>query len=35
MTNFHSMKMQDIQGKQVNFSDFKGKVCLLVNVASR
>ncbi len=35
MTNVYDFTMQDIDGKAVNLSDFKGKVLLIVNVASR
>lgn len=35
MTNIHDFTMQDIDGKDVNLSAFKGKVMLIVNVASK
>jgi hypothetical protein len=35
MTDFHNIKMLDIQGSEVNFADYTGKTCLIVNVASR
>ena len=35
MTDFHNIKMLDIQGSEVNFADYQGKACLIVNVASR
>ncbi len=35
MTDFHNIKMLDIQGGEVNFTDYQGKACLIVNVASR
>ena len=34
-TNFHSFKMKGIDGKEIDFSQFKGKKLLLVNVASK
>lgn len=35
MTDFHSIEMDDINGERVSLADFKGKLCLIVNVASR
>jgi len=35
MSKFHDLKMDSIAGEPVNFSTFKGKTCLIVNVASR
>ena len=32
--NFHDLTMKDIQGEDVSFDTFKGKHCLVVNVAS-
>ena len=32
---FHAFKMQGITGEQVTFDSFKGKHCLVVNVASK
>ncbi|MBS9523101.1 glutathione peroxidase [Litoribacter ruber] len=32
---FHDFKLNDIDGNEVNFADFKGKKVLLVNVASK
>jgi glutathione peroxidase-family protein len=34
MTNFHSFSMQSIDGDAVDLSQYKDKVCLIVNVAS-
>ncbi|WP_439956895.1 glutathione peroxidase [Leptospira ryugenii] len=33
--NFHSLQSKNIQGKEVAFSQYKGKVVLAVNVASK
>lgn len=33
-TNFHQLKANDIDGKEVNFADLDGKVVLVVNVAT-
>ena len=33
--NFHEFKLNDIDGKEVDFSQYKGKKVLLVNVASK
>lgn len=35
MTSVYDFTMKDIDGKQVNLSDYKGKVVMIVNVASR
>ena len=35
MTRFHDLTMNSITSEQVSFSTFKGKTCLIVNVASR
>jgi glutathione peroxidase len=35
MTTFHDFQMPDIDGHQRDFKDFRGKVVLVVNVASR
>jgi glutathione peroxidase len=35
MTSFHNIEMKGIDGKDVKLSTYKGKVCLVVNVASR
>ncbi len=35
MTNIYDFTMQDIEGKNVSLSAFKGKVLLIVNVASK
>jgi len=35
MTSFYDFKMNDINGKPVDFSNFKGKKVLIVNVASQ
>ncbi|MCM8542819.1 MAG: glutathione peroxidase [Lentisphaeraceae bacterium] len=34
-TNFHSFKVNTIDGKEKSLSDYKGKVVLVVNVASK
>ncbi len=34
-SNFYNFKMIDIEGKEVDFSSFKGKKLLIVNVASK
>ena len=33
--SFHSFKVKDIDGKDKDLKDFKGKVVLVVNVASK
>jgi hypothetical protein len=35
MSRFHDLTMESITGEPVSFSDFQGKRCLIVNVASR
>ncbi|MGH9760805.1 MAG: glutathione peroxidase, partial [Blastocatellia bacterium] len=35
MTSVYDFTMKDIDGKQVNLADYKGKVVMIVNVASR
>lgn len=35
MAGFYDFEMQSIAGQPVPLSDFRGKVCLIVNVASR
>ena len=35
MSAFHDFEMQSITGETVSFSDYAGKVVLVVNVASR
>jgi len=35
MSAFHDLEMKSIKGEPVQFSGFKGKFCLVVNVASR
>ncbi|NWF89766.1 MAG: glutathione peroxidase [Ignavibacteriaceae bacterium] len=35
MNNISSFKVKDITGKEISLSDFKGKVLLIVNVASK
>ena len=34
-SSFYDFKMKDINGKEVDFSQYKGKKLLLVNVASK
>ena len=34
MTQFHQFNPLSITGEAVSFADYKGKVCLVVNVAS-
>jgi glutathione peroxidase-family protein len=34
MARFHEFSMDSITGEKVDFSDYEGKVCLLVNVAT-
>lgn len=34
MASMHDFEMTSITGDQVSLSDYKGKVCLIVNVAS-
>jgi hypothetical protein len=35
MTRFHDLTMESITGEPVTFADFQGRLCLIVNVASR
>ena len=35
MTQFHQLTMTNAQGEEINFQDFTGQTCLIVNVASR
>ena len=35
MSGFHDLNMTSITGESVDFSQFKGQRCLIVNVASR
>jgi glutathione peroxidase len=35
MSKFNDIKMKSLAGDPVSFSNFKGKVCLVVNVASK
>jgi glutathione peroxidase-family protein len=35
MTTFHDISMASITGDSVDFSDYQGQLCLLVNVASQ
>lgn len=35
MTGFHDLTMESITGDEVSFADFQGRLCLIVNVASR
>jgi len=32
---FHELTMTDASGNAINFSQFSGQTCLIVNVASR
>lgn len=32
--NFYDLKFRTLEGEEVDFSQFKGKVCLVVNIAS-
>jgi glutathione peroxidase-family protein len=34
MSHFHELEMRSITGEPVSFSQFKGKLCLIVNVAT-
>lgn len=34
MASMHDFEMTSITGDQVSLSDYKGRVCLIVNVAS-
>ena len=35
MSQFHDLSMASIAGEDVAFSQYQGKLCLIVNVASR
>jgi len=35
MTKFHALIMENLQGESVAFSEYKDRLCLVVNVASR
>ena len=35
VSQFHSFEMDSITGEPVKFSDYEGKVCLVVNLASK
>ncbi len=35
MASFHDLEMLSITGEPTRFSQFKDKVCLIVNVASK
>ena len=35
MTTMHDFQMESITGESVDLSQFRGKVCLIVNVATR
>ena len=35
MNRFHELVMNSITGEPVNFENYKGHVCVVVNVASR
>ena len=35
MSDFHALSMKSISGEPVDFSQFKGQRCLVVNVASQ
>jgi hypothetical protein len=34
MSTFHEFEMTSITGEQVSFDQFRGQICLIVNVAS-
>ncbi len=34
MSTFHELEMTSITGEPVKFSQYEGKVCLVINVAS-
>lgn len=34
MASFHDFEMESITGEAVRLADYRGKVCLVVNVAS-
>ena len=35
MTSFHQLTMKSITGDDVDFQSYSGKLCLVVNLASR
>ena len=35
MASFHDFEMESITGERVALSDYAGKVCLVVNLASK
>ena len=35
MSNFHDLQMNSIAGEPVHFNQYKGQLCLIVNVASQ
>ena len=35
MARFHELEMESIGGEPVHFSEFEGRISLVVNVASR
>ena len=35
MTAFHDLQMNDISGQPLSFKEYKGQICLVVNVASQ
>ncbi len=35
MTRFHEFHMESLDGEMVDFADYRGTTCLVVNVASR
>lgn len=35
MARFHEFEMDSITGEKVDFSDYEGTTCLIVNVASQ
>lgn len=35
MTRFHEFRMESLEGDTVDFADYAGTNCLVVNVASR
>jgi len=34
MSQFHELNMKSITGENIQFSDYEGQFCLIVNVAS-
>ncbi len=35
MTHFHDIEMRSITGQALSFKEYKGQICLVVNVASQ